>query len=346
MDFLSIDYRDPLYGIVLLVVIVIMIRISNYGARYFKKKDEDANIKKFIKAYENSPNSLDYKDMILKKDLPLESVMLMAMTYDKTGEYEKSIDIYSTLVLNVKDNSEKRNILTLLGKTYYKAGFLYKSRDIFLTVLKLYPKTEEALTYLVSIYESLREYDEAIEVLDVLENIKGGMTEKKLYFKALSILNNNTLDNQQKISEVIKLGVDKKIVQRKLFEFATLNKLKLPTDILHKFDFENLIDLIWDYDGEIFSEDFIKNNKLLSEIYSAKNRGDFTDSSENFELNTILKLKKLNDFSVDLSFTYTCNHCKNLFPLYFYRCPVCKNIDTATIDTTLTRREYETGSFV
>ena len=63
-------------------------------------------------------------------------------------------------------------------------------------------------------------------------------------------------------------------------------------------------------------------------------------------MKSLLKLKQLGDNSADLSFTYSCNNCKNVFPFYFYRCPVCKNINSAVIDTTLTRREYETGSFV
>jgi len=345
LDFLSLDYRDPLYGIILLVVIVFIVKVSDYWAKYFKSKDDERDIQKFIKVYENTSDQDEYKSMILKQDLPLESIILMAMTYDKTGEYEKSIDIYSTLLQNVKDTKERKNILTLLGKSYYKAGFLYKSRDIFLTALKIHPNNTEALTYLVSIYESLREYDEAIEVLDVLENISGDMGEKKLYFKVLSILNSN-LDKQSKIDEVIKLGIDKKIVQRKLLEFATLNKINLQTDILEKFDFESVIDIIWDYDGEMFSEEFIKNNELLSEIYTIKGRGEYADESKNFELNTLIKLKKLGDNSADISFTYSCKNCKNLFPLYFYRCPVCKNINSAVVDTSLTRREYETGSFV
>ena len=345
MDFLSLDYRDPLYGVILLIVIVVIIKVSDYWAKYFKKKDSDRDIEKFIKVYENSSNYDEYKSMILKKDLPLESIVLMAMTYDKTGEYEKSINIYSTLLNSIKDNKERRNVLTLLGKTYYKAGFLYKSRDIFLTALKIYPKNTEALTYLVSIYESLREYDEAIEVLNVLENIDGDMSEKKLYFKVLSILH-SSYNNSKKIGDLISLGIDKKIVQRKLLEFITLNNLKLPSNVLSKFDFENVIDILWDCDEELFSEDFIKQNKLLSAIYTLKGKGDFAKKSDNFELNTLLKLKQLNDKSADLSFTYSCKNCKNIFPLYFYRCPVCKNINSAVIDTTLTRREYEKGSFV
>ena len=346
MDFLSLDYRDPLYGVIILFGIVVIIYVSNYWARFVKKRDDENDIEKYVKTFEKSSSFSEYKQMIQKQNLPTESIILMALSYDKSGEYEKSIEIYSTLLKTIFDEKEKRSILTLLGKTYYKAGFLYKSRDIFMTTLKIYPKNEEALTYLVSIYESLREYDKAIEILKVLENINGDMSEKKLYFNVLAILHDKKLTNQEKIERVTKLGLDKKIVQRKLFEFITVNNLPLDESVLKDFDFKNIIDLIWESDSELFSKEFIEKNTLLSEIYTAKGMLNLTDKSDNFELNTLIKLQSLGDSSADLTFTYSCQKCKNVFPLYFYRCPVCKNINSASVETTLARREYETGSFV
>ena len=348
MDFLSLDYRDPLYGIILLFIIMIVIYLSDYWVRYRKKKDSEKHISKFIKTYDNPSSLLQYKQLIQKEDLPLESIVLMAIAYESVGEYDKSIDIYSTLLKNLsRDSKEKVEVLTLLGKSYYKAGFLYKSRDIFVTSLKLQPKNLEALTYLVSIYENLREYDNAIEILNIIESMNGSMSEKKLYFKVLSILHNEHLNNQTKISETIKLGIDKKIVQRKLFEFVVTNNdksLKIPLDVLHKFDYENIIDLI--DRKELFSEELIKQNPILAQIFTIKGLGDYAKSSDNFEINTLLKLKLAGDNSADLSFSYTCCNCKNSFPLYFYRCPVCKNINTASINTILVRNNYEKNSFV
>ena len=346
MDFLSLDFRDPLYGVIILFGIVFIIYVTNYWARFFKKREKNQSIEKFIQTFENSSSFNEYKDMIQKQNLPAESVILMALSYDKSGEYEKAIDIYLSLLNAVFDEKQRKTILTLLGKTYYKAGFLYKSREIFKTSLKLYPKNEEALTYLVSIYETLREYDEAIKVLKVLENLNGDMSEKKLYFNVLSILNDKNLTIEQKIKKVQDLGLDKKIVQRKLFEFAMQHKISLDEEILKSFDFSNILDLIWESDEELFSYNFIKSHKLLSQIYTAKGKYNLTDKSDSFELNILIKLQSLKDNSADLAFTYSCKKCKNVFPLYFYRCPVCKNINSASIEKNLTRREYETGSFV
>lgn len=345
MDYLPFDYRDPLYGIILLFAIVFIIHISNYWARFFKKREDENRIKKFVKNIEISANFSEYKDLILKKDLPIESIILMALSYERSGEFDKAIEIYLTLLEKVKDTQEKQYLLTLLGKCYYKAGFLYKSKDILLTTLKLNPKNEEALTYLISILENLREYDKAIEVLDVLEMMMGDLEEKKLYFKVSSILHSN-LDDEQKVQKVIELGTKNRIVQRKLFEYVLNRDIKIPKEILIHFDFNNLIDLIWEMDKKYFDRDFIEQIPLLQQIYTAKKKYDLATKSENFELNILIKLKDEKECKADLSFTYTCKRCKNIFPLYFYRCPVCKNIDSTIINTTLIRRDYETDSFV
>jgi lipopolysaccharide biosynthesis regulator YciM len=107
-----------------------------------------------------------------------------------------------------------------------------------------------------------------------------------------------------------------------------------------------VIDLLWDMKADRFDESLIEENKLLSEIFSAK--GDIYDvtSSDIFELNILIKLHLLKDDSADLGFEYICKECKSNFPLYFYRCPKCQNISGAEVGLILTRRQYEKGSFV
>jgi lipopolysaccharide biosynthesis regulator YciM len=345
LDFLSFDYRDPLYGSILLVAIIFILSFTSYWWGIIKSKEEETSVNKFMKKFNQYSGFNEYKKIIQKKDLPTESAILMALTFEKSGEYEKTIEIYSAILKSVKETKKRKDILTLLGKTYYKAGFLQKSREILLGSLKIYPRNEEALTYLIVIYENLREYDKAVDVLDTLEELGSEVKEKKLYFKTLSIIHNKSLKDDKKIKKLIGLGLDKEIVQRKLFEFLKLHKLPMDSKILKGFDFYNLIDLVWDMDSSRFEDGFIKNNQLLSEIYSAK--GDlYLSDSEIFELNVLIKLRLLEDDSADLGFKYTCKECKTNFPLYFYRCPKCQNISGAKVGIILTKRRYETGSFV
>jgi lipopolysaccharide biosynthesis regulator YciM len=346
LDFLSFDYRDPLYGSILLVAIIFILSFTSYWWGIIKSKEEETSVNKFMKKFNQYSGFNEYKEIIQKKDLPTESAILMALTFEKSGEYEKTIEIYSAILKSVKEPQSRKDILTLLGKTYYKAGFLQKSREVLLGSLKLYPRNEDALTYLIVIYEQLREYEKAVDVLDTLEELGSEVKEKKLYFKMLSIIHNKSLKNEKKIKKITALGLDKKLVQRKLFEFLKQYKLPMDNDILENFDFYNVIDILWDMKADRFDNSLIAGNRLLSEIFSAKGEIYDANASDIFELNVLIKLHLVEDHSADLGFEYICKECKSNFPLYFYRCPKCQNISGAEVGLILTKRQYETGSFV
>jgi tetratricopeptide (TPR) repeat protein len=346
LDLLSLDYRDPIYGVIILFAIIFIVSSSSYWWGIFKSKEDETNIKKFVKKFDQYDSFSDYKELIQKKDLPIESAILMALTYEKSGEYEKAIEIYLSILKNVVGPQKRKDILTLLGKTYYKAGFLQKSREILLTSLRLYPKNEEALTYLSVIYETLREYDKAIEVLDTLEAFGSDVKQKKLYFKTLSIVHDKDLKPEKKLDRLKELGLDNRIIQRKIFEFVKSSSLEFDKEMLESFDFKNILDLLWVTEYEKFDPDFVDSHKLLSEVYTAKGDTYKAYESKNFELNLLIKLQKQRDSSADLSFSYICDNCKNVFPLYFYRCPKCQQIDTTDIETNLIKKAYEEGSFI
>jgi len=346
LDLLSLDYRDPIYGVIILFLLIFIITFASYWWGIFKHKEDETSIKKFVNKFDQYDSFDDYKQLIQKKDLPIESAILMALTYEKSGEYEKAIEIYLSILKTMVGPTKRKDILTLLGKTYYKAGFLQKSREILLTSLRLYPKNEEALTYLSVIYETLREYDKALEVLDTLGEFGSEVEQKKLYFKTLNIIHDKATKSEKKIDALKKLGLENKIVQRKLFEFLKNSNLPFENELLQNFDFKNIIDLLWVTKMDKFKEGFIREHRLLQEIFTAK--GELLDATESdtFELNVLIKLQHQEDTSAELSFSYICTHCKHTFPLYFYRCPKCQQIDTTEIETNLIKKGYETGSFI
>jgi lipopolysaccharide biosynthesis regulator YciM len=346
LDLLSFDYRDPIYGVILLFILVFIISITNYWWGIFKVKEDESSINKFVKKFDQYDSFNDYKKLLQKKDLPVESAILMSLSYEKSGEYEKAIEIYLAVLKNVKEPKQRKDLLTLLGKTYYKAGFLRKSEEILLASLKVFPRNEEALTYLIVIYETLREYDKAIEVLDTLEALGANVDDKKIYFKTLHVIHDKSLKADKKIKKLQCLGLDKKIVQRKLFEFLKNNSLAMNSELLKDFDFENIIDLLWMMRYDKFDKKLIESNLFLTELFTAKGEIDDAKASKNFELNILIKLKQQKDKSADLSFSYICNECKHIFPLFFYRCPKCQKIDTVEIETNLIKKSYEKGSFI
>jgi lipopolysaccharide biosynthesis regulator YciM len=346
VDFLSLDYRDPIYGVIILFALIFIISTVSYWWGIFKHKEEETNIKKFVKKFDQYESFDDYKEVIRKQDLPVESAILMALTFEKGGEYEKAIEIYLSILGGAVGKDKRKDILTLLGKTYYKAGFLKKSREILITALRLNPKNEEALNYLSIIHETLREYSRAIETLDVLEEMGSEVGHKKLYFKTLSIIHNKQKSSEKKVEDLKKLGLDNRIVQRKLFEFLKTHHLPMSREILKSFDFHHILDLLWVSKSERFEDDFIQEMPLLCEVFTAKGDLMGAKKSDIFELNVLIQLQHQGDKSADLSFSYLCNNCKNVFPLYFYRCPKCQQIDTTEIEINLIKKGYETGSFI
>jgi lipopolysaccharide biosynthesis regulator YciM len=346
LDIFSFNYRDPIYGVILLVAIVVIVSFFSYSWGFFKTKEEESSVNKFLKKFHQYDGFTEYKEIIQKKQLPIESSVLMALTFEKGGEYQKAIEIYQAILEGAQDKVVRKDILTLLGKTYYKAGFLERSREILLTALKIYPKNEDALTYLIVIYDNLREYDKALDVLDTLEAFGIEVEEKKLYFKTLQILHDKSLSEEKKLQKLKEIGIENKIVQRKLFEFLKMHNLPLEYETLNNFDFDNIIDLIWETRADRIDERLIEEYPLLAEIYTAKGEMKLATQSPHFELNILIKLALSEDKSADISFDYTCSNCKNTFPLYFYRCPQCQHIGSAIITTKLTKREYEKDSLV
>ncbi len=346
MEYLSLDYRDPIFGVITLLAIILIISISSYWWEIFKSKEEETNIKKYVKKFDQYNSFDDYKSLIKRRDVPTESAILMALTYEKSGEFEKAIEIYLALLKNTLGPQKRQDILTLLGKTYYKAGFLQKARETLLTSLKLSPRNEESLTTLSVIYEILREYDKAIETLDSLEAIGSNVGQKRLYFKTLSIINSKELSNEQKLEELKKLGLESRIVQRKIFEFLKQSRMEIDEELLDRVELKNVIDLLWTTPIMQFDKEALKKNRVLNEIYSAKGEIQGSERSDIFALDTMIKLQKVGDVRADISFSYICSNCKEVFPIYFYRCPKCQQIDTTDIEINLIEKSYETGSFI
>ena len=54
MDFFFIEYRDPIFGLIVLFAAVLLVAISSYALGIWGVKDENRSIEKFVKKFENS----------------------------------------------------------------------------------------------------------------------------------------------------------------------------------------------------------------------------------------------------------------------------------------------------
>ncbi len=341
MNNFFIEYRDPAFGFIILFAIIFVISFANYWWGVFKSKEEKDSIKKFIKKFEIISDEEEYKKLLQDSNIPIESLALLADAYGKSGDYEKAISIYLVALKRVKGKDKKQYLLSSLGKIYFKAGFLRRGAEIFLESLRLHPRNAESLKYLSVVYEKLKEYDKAIEVLDALEELGASTKKQKLYLQALQIIENSKTDNKTKEEKLKKICKKERFLQRKYFEFMQQNRLEVSIDDFKNFDFKNLTDLLW-YSDKKWIDLTLFDEQIPRQIAMAKGLLDYKKESGGvFALEALGALKKEGSVQAELSFHYMCKECKNVYPLYFYRCPNCLSIGNVKIQSYIVKANHE-----
>ena len=338
MDNFFIAYRDPLFGIIILCAIVFIISFANYWWGVFKKKEEKQSIEKFVKKFEIVTDENEYKKLLEDASIPVESLALLAHAYGKSGDYEKAINIYLVTLKRVKGRNEKQYLLSALGKTYFKAGFLRRSSEVFLEALHLYPRNEEALKYLTVAYEQLQEFDKAEEVLNSLEELDVKVDLQRNFLRFLALSKDGTLPLVAKMEKLKELSEKTPFLKRRLFELAKEYGMPLDEMASRDLPFEQMIDTLWYTQNLSFKCD----NDVLVQVRMAKGEIPYTPSKTPiFALDTLAKLRFHKYDGATLSFEYLCTECKQIFPMHFYRCPNCQSINTVSIQTSLSAISYE-----
>ncbi|WP_024954054.1 tetratricopeptide repeat protein [Sulfurospirillum arcachonense] len=336
-----IEYRDPMFGLIILFATIFVISFVNYWWGAYKSKEEKDGIEDFIKRFEIVSDEGEFKSLLKDKTIPLESLALLAHGYSKSGDFEKAIGLYLLALERTKHREQKKYILTELGRTYFSAGFLRRSCEVFLDSLKLHPRNEESLKYLSVSYEKLKEYNRAIEVLDSLEELGAQVTKQRDYLKSLSIIYDYKLSNSEKIKKLTSMLETAPFLQRKIFEFWQVTQTEVDLKLFETFDHKKLLDLLWLADQKWFDISTCKA-PLLQEISSARGLIEpIKEDNQYFELEVLSNLNSVGYSKASLNFEYICEECKNSFPVHFNRCPSCQAIESANIEPIITKEIYE-----
>jgi len=341
LDNFFIEYRDPMFGLIILFSAIFVISFVNYWWGTYKSKEEKHGIEEFIKRFEIVSDENEFKNLLKDKTIPIESLALLAHGYMQSGDFEKAIGLYLLALERTKSREQKESILFELGKTYFKAGFLRRSTEVFLESLKLYPRNEETLKYLSVSYEKLKEYDKAIEALDALEELGSKVEEQRNYLKSLSIIYNYKLSDAQKLEKLISMLEYAPFLQRKVFEFWQISGKDVSLELFESFNHEHILDLLWHTDSNWFDISTCKA-KIVQEISSAKGLiAPIKEENTYFELEVLSNLRDVGYDKAILNFDYMCDDCKNSFPVHFYRCPSCQAIASVKIAPIITKDNYE-----
>ena len=149
MDNLILEYRDPLFGIIIVVALIFLISFITYSFSIYKERKARKDYRKLSLRFElGKLKEEDYVHLYKTYNLPFDSILLLASSFLHKGDYTKAISVYLALLEHANDRVKKEELLERLGTTYFKGGFLQRSKEVFLRILKFSPHNTNALLFL------------------------------------------------------------------------------------------------------------------------------------------------------------------------------------------------------
>lgn len=310
MDFFFIQYRDPMFGLIVLVALVLVVAVGHYVWRIFAIKNQEKGLEGFIKKFEIAD---EHKDLLRASSLSLENLHFLASVFTKSGEFEKAIQIYLIALEKIKDKNEQEVIFYDLAEVYFRAGFLQRSVEVLLNALNLRPRNEKALKLLKIVYLRLKKYNEVLQTLDALFELGLDVSKERAF---IEILQNAT--NLKSYTKSSNIDQNNDFVKRFLLENG---------DFSFHSDFKLIIDVLYKSKEAIFLDDDAYF-ELFSAMKLAPKRQNYTFKNPKLKM---LEILNNNNFKARLKFSYVCMHCKNQMPLFFYHCPICYEFGTCKI---------------
>ena len=343
MDNLVLEYDDPLFGIIAFFLFIFIISFLTYSFSVYKEKRARREYRKLLKRFElGKLKEDDYVHLYKTYNLPFDSIILLSSTFLHKGDYNKAISVYLALLEHVRDRVKKEELLELLGTTYFKGGFMQRSRDIFLKILKFSPRNKNALTHLLIIYERLKEYKNASEVIVSLDELQQNISKEKVYIDSLQTLNDPLLSFEKKREKIEKLYKDDQTIERLYAQFLLQFNKELFWKAINQFNVENLIDLLWYLNFDDIDFDTVSQNRFLNELYNAKGYLSTLEHSDDFAFDILMLLNRHeHKVHADLNFEFLCTSCKHKHPIFDTRCPHCHSILSFKVRHTLVKGMYE-----
>ncbi|RXK13042.1 tetratricopeptide repeat protein [Halarcobacter mediterraneus] len=339
MDSLVLEYRDPLFGIIIFFILIFTISFITYSFSLYKEKIARKDYRKLLKRFEiGKLKEEDYVHLYKTYNLPFDSIILLASSFVHKGDYNKAISVYLTLLEHVTDRVKKEELLELLGTTYFKGGFMQRAKEIFIKILKFSPRNTQALKYLLIVNEKLKDYKSANEIIDCLDEIGEDIQKDKLFIETLSIINNPIESFELKSKKLDVILKNNPSIQRLIAKYYIENNKKHFWDIIDYFDLKKLIDLLWYLDYKDINLKKVSKNVFLNELYTAKGYLNTAKHSDDFVFDILIALNNHeHKIPATVDFEFICSSCKHVHPIFDNRCPNCHSILTFDIKYHLTK---------
>ena len=342
MEHILPAYNDPLFSILLIIVIALIIAMMTYAWGIYKEQKEEGNLLKFLDKFESSECSLDTSNMKFEPNM-LKPLALLAKAFDNAGEYHKAINIYIYLIKYIDNNQAKRELMEHLANTYFNAGFLERSKSIYLEILRTKPRNIKVLYKLGIVYESMHMYDKAKDTITPLYTLGEDTKSLELFFDFSQLRFSKDIELQDKVNKIIDI-LNK---EPSLYRQSILELLKLDTkkawELIEPSRLDELIDILWFLPNSQLDLDIILSNEKLHTLYYVK--GYIKEPMINsgiFSLDILATAKKSGFEDGELIFSYLCKKCKHNFPVSFTRCPNCMALNSIKVEEEIAKSNTKT----
>ena len=342
MEELLPSYKDPLFSILLIVVIGLIISIATYSWGIYKQQKEQGSLLKFLDKFDSAECALDTTDMPFEPHM-FKPLTLLAKAFENSGEYHKSISIYLYLIKNISNDIGKLELMERLGNTYLHAGFLERSRSIYVEILRKTPRNTNVLYELGVVYEMMHQYEKAKEVIEPLELLGENTYNLKKFLELLQITSNKLLPTEDKLNELKQLLHEEPTLYRQIITVLLRLDTYVAWQILDTNRIKEILDILWFLPNSQLDLDIIAANKQLSTLYYAKGylQKPMTKSGI-FSLDMIATARENGFEEGDLLFSYLCKKCKQSFPVSFKRCPNCMAINSVEVEEQIAKSRPKT----
>jgi len=335
-------YNDPLFSILLIIVISLIIAVVTYAWGLYRQQKEQGNLLKFLEKFDSSECALNTGDMPFEPHM-FKPLALLAKAFENSGEYHKSINIYLYIIKNISDDLAKQELLERLGNTYLHAGFLERARSIYAEILRKKPRNVQVLYELGVVYEMMHKYDKAKEVIIPLEML-GEDTHTLTKFLELSeTRSDKTIPTPEKLKKLTRILEEEPKLYREIVSAMLQLDTKAAWQIIDPARLKEVIDILWFLPNSQLDLDIITSNTQLSTLYYAKGYlQEPTVRSGIFSLDMLATAKQSGFEQGDLLFSYLCKKCKQSFPASFRRCPNCMAINSVEVEEKIAKSSPKT----
>ncbi len=345
MDKILPAYNDPLFSILIIVLLILVVAVASFFMGNYKEEKQLENLKNFLGKINTDECTLDIDKLPFEEAL-VTPLSLLAETFSVQGEYQKSIGIYLYLIDNISSFQKKEHLLEGLGITYLKAGFLKRSESLFLEILKKHARNREALYYIEVVYELLYEYDKAKQTLTPLKILGENSTLLKTHLELSSLLKDKNIKREERVEKLKIFTKDNSYSYRRVIKELFKLDSKEAWALLDIDKIDSILDIMWFLPSSNLNFDIISKSKILNSIYIAKGvleaNGEVLKSGI-FVIDAINAAQRGGNLEVDLDFKYGCSRCKQHFPIAFERCPKCYAIDSILVKVSLVKKVPYSG---